>query len=43
MQHQRIVHVVGTGTIGEPLKNKGAALAVDAQEIDRFSAMGMKP
>ena len=77
MQHQRIVHVVGTGTIGEPLigllasfrkelgidevtfhkrtplltdkskvlalKNKGAELAVDAQEIERFSAMGMKP
>ena len=77
MQHQRIVHVVGTGTIGEPLigllasfrkelgidevtfhkrtplltdkskvlalKNKGAELAVDIHEIDRFSAMGMKP
>ena len=77
MPHGRIVHVIGTGTIGEPLigllasfrkelgidevtfhkrtpllsdkskvlalKNKGAELAVDAQEMERFSAMGMKP
>ena len=77
MQHQRIVHVVGTGTIGEPLigllasfrkelgidevtfhkrtplstdkskvlalQNKGAHLAVDPQDMDKFSSMGMKP
>ena len=77
MQHQRIVHVVGTGTIGEPLigllasfrselgidevtfhkrtpllsdkskvlalQNKGAYLAVDSQQREKFGAMGMKP
>jgi glyceraldehyde-3-phosphate dehydrogenase/erythrose-4-phosphate dehydrogenase len=77
MQHRRIVHVVGTGTIGEPLigllasfrkelgideitfhkrtplltdkskvlalQNKGANLAVDSAEMEKFSAMGMKP
>lgn len=77
MPHRRIVHVVGTGTIGEPLigllanfrkelgidevtfhkrtplltdkskvialQNKGAELAVDAQEMERFTALGMKP
>jgi glyceraldehyde-3-phosphate dehydrogenase (NAD(P)) len=77
MQHQRIVHVVGTGTIGEPLigllanfrpelgidevtfhkrtpllsdkskvlalQNKGAHLAVDSQQREKFGAMGMKP
>lgn len=77
MPHQKIVHVVGTGTIGEPLigllasfqkdlgidevtfhkrtpllsdkskvlalQNKGARLAVDAQERERFNSMGMKP
>jgi glyceraldehyde-3-phosphate dehydrogenase/erythrose-4-phosphate dehydrogenase len=74
---KRIVHVVGTGTIGEPLigllasfrkelgidevtfhkrtplltdkskvlalQNKGAALAVDAEQETKFSTMGMKP
>jgi glyceraldehyde-3-phosphate dehydrogenase (NAD(P)) len=77
MPHEKIVHVVGTGTIGEPLigllasfrkelgidevtfhkrtplssdkskvialQNKGAALAVGADQIERFEAMGMKP
>jgi glyceraldehyde-3-phosphate dehydrogenase/erythrose-4-phosphate dehydrogenase len=77
MEHRKIVHVVGTGTIGEPLigllasfrkelgidevtfhkrtplptdkskvlalQGKGAALAVDAPEMEKFSAMGMKP
>lgn len=77
MSQRRIVHVVGTGTIGEPLvgllanfrkelgidevtfhkrtplladkskvialQNKGAELAVDAHEMERFKAMGMKP
>jgi glyceraldehyde-3-phosphate dehydrogenase (NAD(P)) len=77
VQHKKIVHVVGTGTIGEPLigllasfrkelgidevtfhkrtplltdkskvlalQNKGAALAVDAQQAKKFSSMGMNP
>jgi glyceraldehyde-3-phosphate dehydrogenase (NAD(P)) len=77
MQHKRIVHVVGTGTIGEPLigllasfrtqlaideitfhkrtplltdkskvlalQNKGANLAVDDAQMERFRSMGMKP
>ena len=77
MKPKRIVHVVGTGTIGEPLigmlasfrkelgidevtfhkrtplltdkskvlalQNKGAALAVDAEQETKFSTMGMKP
>jgi glyceraldehyde-3-phosphate dehydrogenase/erythrose-4-phosphate dehydrogenase len=77
MEHRKIVHVVGTGTIGEPLigllasfrkelgidevtfhkrtplptdkskvlalQAKGAALAVDAPEMEKFSVMGMKP
>jgi glyceraldehyde-3-phosphate dehydrogenase/erythrose-4-phosphate dehydrogenase len=77
MPHQRIVHVVGTGTMGEPLigllasfrkelgideitfhkrtplltdkskvlalQNKGAHLAVDPQEREKFRALGMKP
>ena len=75
--HRRIVHVIGTGTIGEPLigllgsfrkelgideitfhkrtplltdkskvlalQNKGANLAVDEAQMEKFNAMGMKP
>jgi len=77
MQQKRIVHVVGTGTIGEPLigllasfrkelgideitfhkrtplvtdkskvlalQNKGAQLAVDQAQMEKFRAMGMQP
>jgi len=77
MKSRRIVHVVGTGTIGEPLigllatfrkelgidevtfhkrtpllsdrskvlslQKKGAKLAVNQEELQKFSDMGMKP